>query len=584
MLGFIYSIIVRTTRRPQGRSSGKNYHKSDHKVLRRGIMKHKNFFTVLLFIILLIPFTAFSAQKIPMTNGTTQFLYIIGDAGEDSDGDGIPNVSDNCPTVSNADQMDSDGDGFGDVCDQGDRFAVLDESANKVFIFDLEENLLNTVSFSSIGTPWFIRDAGSSGWLLKGEKSYDVWNIWHIDSSGALRNTFSGSTIGPGPYYSGLSNGNFVATTNTSGEVTLYSASGEFLGSVNVWTDPNGWAYDFVRMGDVAGLVGGGFVILPELGRIHSGGAGFAPYLYFYDDDLTLTNKVDITPLHITMYAIVGLPSGGFVGMGNTDGGEYSSHLFYFDASGNLVSQRDIRGDGIPNLMTLNFMNFTLSTSSDGGVIVTALYQSSVWVYHSPPVEVDLSSSGVTSIGGIGGSYFHPAAQTSCIYSITPTSEHFDASGGTGSVDVDAPSDCSWTARCSNGWITITAGNSGTGAGTVNYSVLLNTSQYSRTGIITIDHHAFTITQDGQTCLYSISPTRKLFKAAGGTASVNVTVENGCEWTAEADVDWITITSGSSGTGNGTVSYSVAPNTTQKPRKGTMTIAGKTFSVWQSKR
>jgi len=29
-----------------------------------------------------------------------------------------------------------------------------------------------------------------------------------------------------------------------------------------------------------------------------------------------------------------------------------------------------------------------------------------VWIYHSPPVEFDLSGDGVTSIGGVGGSYF----------------------------------------------------------------------------------------------------------------------------------------------------------------------------------
>jgi len=35
----------------------------------------------------------------------------------DSDGDGVPDSSDNCPNVSNPDQKDSDGDGFGDACD-----------------------------------------------------------------------------------------------------------------------------------------------------------------------------------------------------------------------------------------------------------------------------------------------------------------------------------------------------------------------------------------------------------------------------------------------------------------------------------
>ena len=35
----------------------------------------------------------------------------------DSDGDGIANVSDNCPLVANVDQTDTDGDGVGDACD-----------------------------------------------------------------------------------------------------------------------------------------------------------------------------------------------------------------------------------------------------------------------------------------------------------------------------------------------------------------------------------------------------------------------------------------------------------------------------------
>jgi hypothetical protein len=37
--------------------------------------------------------------------------------GVDSDGDGIPDTSDNCPTVSNPGQEDGDGDGVGNVCD-----------------------------------------------------------------------------------------------------------------------------------------------------------------------------------------------------------------------------------------------------------------------------------------------------------------------------------------------------------------------------------------------------------------------------------------------------------------------------------
>src|SRR4029453_13152591 len=34
----------------------------------------------------------------------------------DSDGDGMPNDVDNCPTIANPDQTDANGDGFGDTC------------------------------------------------------------------------------------------------------------------------------------------------------------------------------------------------------------------------------------------------------------------------------------------------------------------------------------------------------------------------------------------------------------------------------------------------------------------------------------
>jgi hypothetical protein len=40
--------------------------------------------------------------------------------GLDADLDGLPDVGDNCPTVSNRDQTDSDGDGRGDACDLHD--------------------------------------------------------------------------------------------------------------------------------------------------------------------------------------------------------------------------------------------------------------------------------------------------------------------------------------------------------------------------------------------------------------------------------------------------------------------------------
>lgn len=82
-------------------------------------------------------------------------------------------------------------------------------------------------------------------------------------------------------------------------------------------------------------------------------------------------------------------------------------------------------------------------------------------------------------------------------------------------------------------------------------------------------------------CTYSISPTSQNIGASGGTGAINVTAGSGCAWSAQSTVSWFTITSGASGTGNGTVQYSVAPNTTASARTAVMTIAEKLFTVTQ---
>jgi hypothetical protein len=202
-----------------------------------------------------------------------------------------------------------------------------------------------------------------------------------------------------------MQNGNFVVNDSDTGNIYLYSSSGAQIASTNAWTESNGWAYNYSVMGDIAGLLGGGFVVLPEFGAYYFGGAGHTPYMYFYNDSLNLINKVDITSLNITITAIVGLSTGGFAGIGNTDGGDFLSRLFYFDSSGNLISARDITGD-IPYIGSSLFVNFSISATNDGGVIIGSPFWSGVWIYHSPPVEFNLSGNGVTSVGGVGGSYF----------------------------------------------------------------------------------------------------------------------------------------------------------------------------------
>ena len=69
----------------------------------------------------LIQYSSRGVQKqVVSTDGYVQAL-----------GDGITDSSDNCPLVSNADQLDTDGDGLGDVCDDDrDNDGILDSSDN----------------------------------------------------------------------------------------------------------------------------------------------------------------------------------------------------------------------------------------------------------------------------------------------------------------------------------------------------------------------------------------------------------------------------------------------------------------------
>ena len=104
----------------------------------------------------------------------------------------------------------------------------------------------------------------------------------------------------------------------------------------------------------------------------------------------------------------------------------------------------------------------------------------------------------------------------------------------------------------------------------------------ARTGTLTIGGQTFTVDQAGS-CIYSIDPSSQTFDKGGGTGSVAVTAPSGCTWTATSGAGFITITAGQSGTGDGTVTYTVASYNGNGTRNGTMTIAGQTFTVSQKK-
>ncbi len=167
-----------------------------------------------------------------------------------------------------------------------------------------------------------------------------------------------------------------------------------------------------------------------------------------------------------------------------------------------------------------------------------------------------------------------------CTYLISPVSQSFANTGGSGTVAITTQTGCTYTAISNASWITVTAGAAGTGSGTVTFTVAANTG-IARTGTITIAGQTFTVTQ-ASGCTYTLSPTGANIQGTAQTGSFNVVSSAGCNYTAASNDSFITITSGESGTGDGTVSYSVAVNNTSATRTGTITAGGQTFAITQT--
>lgn len=82
-------------------------------------------------------------------------------------------------------------------------------------------------------------------------------------------------------------------------------------------------------------------------------------------------------------------------------------------------------------------------------------------------------------------------------------------------------------------------------------------------------------------CGFGISPNSQQFPASGGTGTIAITArEQDCSWFAESGLNWVTI-SPPGGSNNGSVTITVAPNTTGAPRQGSITVAGASFAIGQ---
>ncbi len=168
-----------------------------------------------------------------------------------------------------------------------------------------------------------------------------------------------------------------------------------------------------------------------------------------------------------------------------------------------------------------------------------------------------------------------------------PSKSGTAASGTTsGSFSVTAASaECTWLAEPSAAWLKVTSPANGTaqGNGPIKYTAEANTTSKTRTATIKVNDQYYTLTQSGMPCTYTVDPTSTTLVPLGGAYTVNVTTAvSDCAWTSTSNADWISITSGASGVGNGKVVIYASGNTGTKSRSGSISVGGKAFTVNQT--
>ena len=158
-----------------------------------------------------------------------------------------------------------------------------------------------------------------------------------------------------------------------------------------------------------------------------------------------------------------------------------------------------------------------------------------------------VSASLAAACGGGGGEA--PPPPPACSPALSASSTSAPAAGIDGTVGVTVASGCAWTAASDAAWITSPRAR----AAAERDGRVHRRAEPGRRGALRHPHHrrpTFTVDQLGLGCTATLSATTAAPGAAGGVATVGVTLAGGCTWTA-ATAGRLRSRSGASGTGTG---------------------------------
>jgi hypothetical protein len=88
----------------------------------------------------------------------------------------------------------------------------------------------------------------------------------------------------------------------------------------------------------------------------------------------------------------------------------------------------------------------------------------------------------------------------------------------------------------------------------------------------------------GPSCTYQLAPASQTFGPDASTSAITVTTTAQCSWTARVEGSWLSITSGASGTGPGTIALAIAANPDEGARDATVVVADQSLRLTQQGR
>jgi Bacterial Ig-like domain (group 3)/FG-GAP-like repeat/Beta-propeller repeat/Divergent InlB B-repeat domain len=263
------------------------------------------------------------------------------------------------------------------------------------------------------------------------------------------------------------------------------------------------------------------------------------------------------------VFAVAGASTAGFAAKLNNAGTAFTWST-YLGGAGISTQALGVATDGVGDA-------FVTGTTADAFVTSTAPV-SLPGIVSAMPSPVNYSGAFVTEISD---------ATAPCAYTVGPAKQVANGSGQWVLFSVVAPSGCAWTASSDQAWAAIPFGAAGTGTATVYVQIAANSTGASRSANLTIGGHAVTLTQADSSCSYSLNPGNINPPPVGGPVSVYLTTGAGCPWTVTNDSEAVTITSGASGTGSGTIALTVTPNLGVSYRQINLPVGNTVLSIFQ---